>query len=296
MLIGAAALKEITKPMNRVLHGIERGMIHSQYVDIKIIQKYSGLNEQKTEYWLQKAHKLDLIRRWTGHFVGYELTINGYDALALNALYEKGKIRSIGMEKGTGKESVVYYVLDAQDRENLLKFHRVGYTSFQHVRKKRRYTSTKNHMSPLYASRLSAEAEYKWLKKAAEHNLPVPKTFAQNRHIIMMEDIKGYDLNLVNTIDDPEFVYEQVLDFIKQSWDAGFIHGDLSEFNIIINDEAEITVIDFPQAEKTNHPNADELLERDILNTTNYFKRKFKIHSDEKEIKKRIMGGKEMDY
>jgi len=296
VLIGAAALKEITKQMNRVLHGIERGMIHSQYVETKVIRNYSGLNDQKTEYWLRKAHKLDLIRRWTGHFVGYELTIHGYDALALNALYEKDKIREIGMEKGTGKESVVYYVLDPKGSEALLKFHRVGYTSFQHVRKKRRYTSTKNHMSPLYASRLSAEAEVRWLKLAAKHNLPVPKLYAQNRHVIMMEDIKGYDLNLVTEIDEPDYVYEQILDFIQSAWEIGFIHADLSEYNIIISPDAKITVIDFPQAEPINHPNAEELLERDIINTTNYFKRKFGLSSDVEAIKTSIVGGKEMDY
>ena len=36
----------------------------------------------------------------------------------------------------------------------------------------------------------------------------------------------------------------------------GLVHGDFNEFNLMANEEEEITVIDFPQMTSTTHPNA----------------------------------------
>ena len=135
-LIGANVLKDLSKKDLRILQGVEVGMRHAEYVEIELISKYAGVSVQESERLLKKCHKLDLVHRWSGHFIGYELTIHGYDALALNALYMKEEIVSIGREKGVGKESKVYYGLDNQGNEVVLKLHRVGFTSFQHVKKK----------------------------------------------------------------------------------------------------------------------------------------------------------------
>jgi RIO kinase 2 len=278
VLIGASALKHLKKPMLRILQAIERGMITSQYVDVDIIAKYTGFNLKDTEYWLTKCHKLDLIARWTGHFVGFELTIHGYDALALNALYEQKHIANIGNERGVGKESVVYFVQTPEGEERLIKLHRVGYTSFQQVRKKRRYTASKQHISPLYSSRLSAEEEFRWLEYANELELPVPKVYAKNRHVIVMDFSEGFDLLHVTTVDEPDYIFDQIMDFIDIAWNkGGFVHGDISEFNVIVNEDANITIIDFPQAIEAEAEEAKQLLMRDITNITTYFNRQFRL-------------------
>jgi RIO kinase 2 len=36
----------------------------------------------------------------------------------------------------------------------------------------------------------------------------------------------------------------------------GLVHGDFNEFNLLIDDDENITIIDFPQMTSTNHPNA----------------------------------------
>lgn len=274
--------------MFRVLNAIERGMIHSQYADVDQIASYAAMNMKKCEYNLRQLHKMDLIHRWVGHFTGYELTINGYDALALNALFESEQVYAIGLAKGTGKESILYFVQTPEGEERIIKLHRVGYTSFQQVRKKRTYTANKKHMSSLYASRLSAEAEYKTLIEMNRHQLPVPKVFGINRHVILMEYIDGYDLTNVQTIDDPTYVLDQLLDFIDNLWHIGYIHGDLSEYNVILSADAKITVIDFPQTIDISHENAEEYLERDVHNILHYFKRKYKIERALTEVLAKI--------
>lgn len=280
-LIGANVLKDLSKKDLRILQGVEVGMRHAEYVEIELISKYAGVSVQESERLLKKCHKLDLVHRWSGHFVGYELTIHGYDALALNALYMKEEIVSIGREKGVGKESKVYYGLDNQGNEVVLKLHRVGFTSFQHVKKKRRYTANKRHISELYASRLSAETEKEWLDKAHKLGLSVPKVIAQNRHIIKMELVDGIDLVKLNKLPNPMKSLEEIVEFIKIAWkEGGFVHGDISEHNIIVrHDDIKCVIIDFPQAEEINHKNALEFLERDVVNVLNFFSRKFNIET-----------------
>jgi len=281
-LIGATALRDLNKHELRVLQGIEVGMRHAEYVEIETIAKYAGYPISETERWLKNCHQMDLIHRWSGHFVGYELTIHGYDALALNALYMKDEIMSIGREKGVGKESRVYFALDHQENEVILKLHRVGYTSFQHVRKKRRYTSNKGHMSELYASRLSAETEAKWLQKAMEIDLEVPELLAQNRHILKMELVDGIDLVKLNKLPNAIETMDSIIEAIKTMWqDGGFVHGDISEHNIIMrHSDAQPVIIDFPQAVPITHANARELLERDVNNILTYFHRRLGIETE----------------
>lgn len=284
-LIGAVELKNLNKHHIRVLQSIEAGMKNAEFVEDKVIVRYSNLPEDKVNQALKYVHKLDLIHRWVGHFVGYELTIHGYDALALNALYESGTITGIGREKGMGKESKVYYGLSGNNEEVILKIHRIGYTSFHHVKKKRRYTANKKHISELYASRLSAEEEAKWLKKSNDLGLNVPKLLAINRHIVVQELIHGIDLYKLNSLENPSDVLEEIIEFIKKAWNEGeFVHADLSEHNIIINYDNKPIIIDFPQAVEKTHENAKELLERDIGNILTFFSRKIGIESDKNEV------------
>ena len=168
-----------------------------------------------------------------------------------------------------------------EGNEVVLKLHRVGFTSFQHVKKKRRYTANKRHISELYASRLSAETEKEWLDKAHKLGLSVPKVMAQNRHIIKMELVDGIDLVKLNKLPNPMKSLEEIVEFIKIAWkEGGFVHGDISEHNIIIrHDDIKCVIIDFPQAEEINHKNALELLERDVVNVLNFFSRKFNIET-----------------
>lgn len=284
-LQGAKALKELSNKELRTLVGIEVGMKNSQYVETDEIARVAGYSPNQIIQYLKKCHKLNLVRRWTGHFTGYELTIHGYDALALNALYERGDVISLGREKGVGKESKVYYALNGKEEEIVLKFHRVGYSSFLHVKKKRRYTANKHHISELYSSRLSAETEYGWLEVANNVKLNVPKLYGKNRHVIAMELIDGIDLHRLSKLPNPKSTFQEVLDFIYDSWNLGkFVHGDLSEHNIIMTHEEKAIIIDFPQAVGRDMVEAVELLERDVKNVLTYFDRKHGIKIDESEF------------
>lgn len=47
------------------------------------------------------------------------------------------------------------------------------------------------------------------------------------------------------------------MNLIVRLGNCGVIHGDFNEFNIMINEEGQPIIIDFPQMVSTSHPNAE---------------------------------------
>jgi RIO kinase 2 len=171
-----------------------------------------------------------------------------------------------------GKESDVY---EARSWEPLaLKFHREGYTNFREVRKERSYTSDREHVSWFYTARKAAEREYEALETLYP-DVRVPRPVDHNRHALVMEKIDGAELARVRL--EPEQVrpvLDLVLEEVGAAYRAGYVHADMSEYNVFVNDEG-VTVFDWPQSVPVEHENADELLERDVENLLGYFQRKY---------------------
>lgn len=57
-------------------------------------------------------------------------------------------------------------------------------------------------------------------------------------------------------MEDVEQLYNDLMDLIVRLGNAGVIHGDFNEFNIMVTDDAKPILIDFPQMVSTSHPNA----------------------------------------
>jgi len=102
----------------------------------------------------------------------------------------------------------------------------------------------------------------------------VPRPIHQNRHVIIMEYIKGVQLSDIISLEEPEEFLMGILDNMRIVYKAGVIHTDLSEYNIMIDEDGKDWIIDWPQYILTDHHNAEEILARDIGNVAHYFKRK----------------------
>ena len=63
--------------------------------------------------------------------------------------------------------------------------------------------------------------------------------------------------NQVNQLRHPARVYDDLMKLIVRLAQHGLIHCDFNEFNLLINDNEEVTLIDFPQMVSTSHPNAE---------------------------------------
>lgn len=53
-----------------------------------------------------------------------------------------------------------------------------------------------------------------------------------------------------------EKLYDELMNLIMRFANNGVIHGDFNEFNIMITDEGDPIIIDFPQMVSTNHVNS----------------------------------------
>ena len=268
----AAQMAELDPEDFHLLSGLEHGMRFSEWVATGKLPEFSRLDEEEVGYRVDRCMDRDLIERKTIQYTGYRLTFEGYDALALHTFAERGTVDGVGAPLGVGKESDVY---EARSFEPLaLKYHREGYTNFREVQKEREYTAEKEHRSWLYTARKAAEREFEALETLYP-DVSVPKPVDQNRHAIVMEKVNGVELSRAEL--EPAQVVgvlELVLEEMTAAYRAGYVHADMSEYNVFVASDG-VTLFDWPQAVPTDHENSRELLERDVENLLGYFERKY---------------------
>ena len=118
--------KQLESEDFRVLSIVEKGMRRYEYVPVDYIVKRYKHGLEGTTDRLDRLHKLNLLVRWTGSYVGYKLTVQGYDSLALGSLVYSDVIGAFGREVGLGKESDVYDALTPSGDRIVVKLHRLG--------------------------------------------------------------------------------------------------------------------------------------------------------------------------
>jgi RIO kinase 2 len=266
----------------RVLNLIEAAMAKREFVPTEQIHKYSKVPLDRIIYTLGKLNKLGLIYQTRGAYTGHTLNYAGYDCLAINALVKAGVISSFGQTLGVGKEADVYDALSPGGKRIAVKFHRLGRISFRQTRRKRGYI--REHSTWIFQSHLAAEREFQAMKLVYRNGVSVPEPISHNRHVIAMGMIEGGELSKYKDIGKGEKVLREILRNIKKAYiKAHIIHADLSEYNIILQPDGHVLIIDWPQAVKTDHANAAELLERDLKNVLTFFSRKFDVELAVKE-------------
>lgn len=290
----AWSLRELTPRDLRVLVAVERGMINHEYVDVELVAAIAGLDKEFVEAILKKLNRLGLVQRWRGSFTGYVLTSRGYDCLALSALVKRGVLVAVSEAPvGEGKESEVYLGKTSGERIVAVKVHRAGRTSFKGAKRVRVYVADKRHLSWLYLSRLAARSEFEVLRILWRSKVSVPEPIDWNRHIVVTELVEGVELSTVPPLEDPVSVLESVVLEVEKAFKAGVVHGDLSEFNVMISEERGVVLIDWPQWVSSSHPNAIFYLKRDLENIVDFFVRKYgvKVQRDDyvSQVLKRLI-------
>jgi RIO kinase 2 len=260
----------------RILQVMETGMASREYVPKPQLQRYANVPMDRVEFELSRLDKLGLIYRKQGGYVGYTMNFTGYDCLAINAFVKAGVLEAFGKSLGVGKEADVFDALDPKGTRVAVKFHRLGRISFRQTRRKRGYML--DRAGWLFQSRLAAEKEFEALKLMHAAKVAVPEPIWQNRHAIVMGVIEGGELGKWRRLEKPRAVLLEILVNVRRAFlDAGVVHGDLSEYNVIVQPDMHVLIIDWPQFVRRDHPNAEELLERDVKNVLIYFSRKFKV-------------------
>lgn len=187
----------------------------------------------------------------------------------------------------TGKEATVHLV-QSMGREMALKVYkrdtkfssRKQYFNQQEILDSREGRAIRNNSQFGKKVMLSVWAyrEYDTIRRLLEDGAAVPEVYKVADNYLLMEFIgqsgvptpQLYTQRLSSAA--AQDCFQQILTNIEIFWLAGYVHGDLSAYNILW-DGQRATVIDFPQVVKLSQSaTAPNKLLRDIDNVDSYFR------------------------
>ena len=210
---------------------------------------------------------------------------------SLVPLFDYGVLDDVVRPLMSGKEAHVYLVVSGgryavakiyKDAENRSFKHRAEYTEGRKVRNTRDQRAIANRSKH---GRQKDEAGWRATEVDMIHRLhaagvrvPVPYHFIEG--VLLMELVVDADGQPAPRLGDLPFdasssreMYERLLRATVQMLCAGVVHGDLSEFNVLVGADGPV-VIDFPQSVDSAHnANARKLLVRDVDNLHRFLQR-----------------------
>lgn len=251
MKLDATVMRTMGKTDFHILRAVETGMRNHALVPRNLIASIANLRHGGCHKVLSSLLRDKLLSHdQSCGYDGYRLTNSGYDILALHSLKTRGLIGALGDRIGTGKESDIYIAATPEGKQIVLKFHRLGRTSFRDVKKKRDYFMM-NAMkkgkngggdlpnSWLFLSKISALKEYTFMKALHSVGYLTPDPIGQNRHIVVMSLVRGIPLYQLSASRvsplQAECIFLQSMSLAKRLCFHGLVHCDLNEFNIMVD-------------------------------------------------------------
>jgi len=207
----------------------------------------------------------------------------------IQPLVEEGLIDEVMRQLMSGKEATVYVVRCDNDircakvykEANQRSFHQaVAYQEGRRVKNSRQARAMEK--GTRYGRKMAEEvwqnAEVDALYRLAAAGVRVPVPYVCFEGVLLMELITGADGNAAPRLNDvpltPELALQYHAALLRQvvlMLCAGVIHGDLSEYNILVDEHGPV-IIDLPQAiNAADSSVAESMLERDVSNLANFF-------------------------
>ncbi len=209
----------------------------------------------------------------------------------LSSLVDEGIIEEVLRPLMSGKEAQIYlveaagqqYVAKVYKEANSRTFkHRSEYTEGRKVRNSRDQRAidkrTKHGRAQDEAAWRSTEVDMIHRLRGAGVRVPTPYQFIDGVLIMeLVSDANGQpaprlgDVSL--TPERAHAVYEQLIRETVRMLCAGVVHGDLSDYNVLLAADGPV-IIDFPQSvDPSKNPNARRLLLRDVDNLHRFLSR-----------------------
>jgi RIO kinase 1 len=209
----------------------------------------------------------------------------------LQPLLEEGLIDGVVRQLMSGKEAMVFVVRCGDEARCAKVYKEPEKRSFRQAvdyTENRKTKNTREARAMAKGTRFGRKAqEHAWqsaevdaLYRLAAAGVRVPKPYIFHEGVLLMElvaDEHGEaaprlnDLSL--TPDQARDYHERLIREVVRMLCAGVVHGDLSEFNILVDADGPV-IIDLPQAvDAAGNNHAPSILERDVVNLRNYFGR-----------------------
>jgi len=209
----------------------------------------------------------------------------------LQPLQDEGLIDSVQRQLMSGKEAMVFVVQSGgetvcakvyKEANNRSFRQAVDYTENRKTKNSRQARAmakgTKFGRQAMEAAWQSAEVDALYRLAAAGVRVPKPINFHEG--VLLMELVCDANGDAAPRLNDMSFSPEQarahhatLLREVVRMLAAGVVHGDLSEFNILLSADGPV-IIDLPQAvDAAGNNHAAAMLERDVANLRHYFGR-----------------------
>ena len=207
----------------------------------------------------------------------------------LQTLIEEGLIDTVVRQLMSGKEAMVY-VVRCNDETRCAKIYKeathrsfrqaVDYTENRKVKNSRQARAmakgTRFGREAQEAAWQSAEVDALYRLAAAGVRVPKPYNFFEG--VLLMELVTDAHGDAAPRLNDIAFTPEQarahhatLLTEVIRMLCAGVVHGDLSEFNILLAEDGPV-IIDLPQAvDAAGNNHAQRMLLRDVANLRDFF-------------------------
>ena len=209
----------------------------------------------------------------------------------LEPLLEDGLIDEVVRQLMSGKEATVYVVRCGDDVRCAKVYKEANNRSFRQsvdYTEGRKVKNSRQSRAMAKGSKFGREsqeaawqsAEVDALSRLANAGVRVPEPYNFYEGVLLMELVTDANGNAAPRLNDVEFSAEQakiyhgmLIKEVVRMLCAGIVHGDLSEFNILMSSDGPV-IIDLPQAvDAAGNNNASEMLARDVRNLSDYFGR-----------------------
>ena len=209
----------------------------------------------------------------------------------LRPLLDEGLIDSVVRQLMSGKEAMVFVVRCGDDTRCAKVYKEATHRSFRQAvdyTENRKTKNSRQARAMVKGSKFGRQAqEAAWqsaevdaLYRLAAAGVRVPKPYNFHEGVLLMELVCDEHGDAAPRLNDMNFTPEQarvhhqtLLREVVRMLCAGVVHGDLSEFNILVSADGPV-IIDLPQAvDAAGNNHAAAMLERDVANLRNYFGR-----------------------
>jgi RIO kinase 1 len=208
---------------------------------------------------------------------------------SIEPLVEDGLVDEVLRPLKSGKEAAVYVVVSegeircAKVYKEATKRSFKNSTIYQEGRKVRNSREARAMKKNSQFGRKQQEAvwqnaEVDALFKLAKAGVRVPKPYNYVDGVLLMELVTDANGNAAPRLNDVELTHKQavhchdkLIKEVVKMLCAGLVHGDLSEYNILLEPQGPV-IIDLPQAvDAAANNNAASMFERDVNNLAAYF-------------------------
>ncbi|MEO7339083.1 MAG: PA4780 family RIO1-like protein kinase [Caldimonas sp.] len=207
----------------------------------------------------------------------------------LQPLIEEGLVDSVVRQLMSGKEAMVYVVRCGDETRCAKVYKEATHRSFRQAvdyTENRKVKNTRQARAMAKGSRFGREAqEAAWqsaevdaLYRLAAAGVRVPRPFNFHDGVLLMELVTDSNGDAAPRLNDVSFSADEarrhhasLLREVVRMLCAGVIHGDLSEFNVLLAEDGPV-IIDLPQAvDAAGNNHAKRMLLRDVANLGTFF-------------------------